>query len=178
MPSNEEAYSADLAHQKKVSRDLIQEASVIKPKLNDPRQRRLRELVSDLEVILLQIANLEAEQDQPEIEILKSGVDRKGLLLKINLEQLRLSNPKTEKPASNKKKAARRFKEDTMYQTHHGENGDIAGMALGMCCWFRRYAQTGRRRRRRMPSGTSYAKPITTFWMESGPARSRLWKST
>lgn len=101
--TNEEAYSADLAHQKKVSRDLIQEASLIKPKLNDPRQRRLRELVGDLEVILLQIANLEAEHDQPEIEILKSGVDRKGLLLKINLEQLRLSNPKIEKPASAKK---------------------------------------------------------------------------
>lgn len=102
-PSNEEAYSSDLAHQKKVSRDLIQEASLIKTRLTDPRQRRLRELVSDLEVILLQIANLEAEQDQPEIEILKSGVDRKGLLLKINLEQLRLSSPKVVKPGSAKK---------------------------------------------------------------------------
>lgn len=101
--SNEEGYSTGLAHQKKVSQDLIREASVIKTKLNDPRQRRLRELVSDLEVVLLQIANLEAEQDQPEIEILKSGVDRKGLLLKINVEQMRLSNPKAEVPGSEKK---------------------------------------------------------------------------
>lgn len=102
-PSNEEVYSSDIEHQRKVSRDLIQEASLIKGKLSDPRQRRLRELVSDLEVILLQIANLEAEQDQPEIEVLKNGVDRKGLLLKINLEQMRLSSPKVAKPESAKK---------------------------------------------------------------------------
>ena len=102
-PATEEAYSSDFAHQKEVSRDLVHEASLIKPRLTDPRQRRLRELVSDLEVILLQIANLEAEQDQPEIEVLKSGVDRKGLLLKINLEQLRLSSPTDVKPEPAKK---------------------------------------------------------------------------
>jgi hypothetical protein len=90
-PDAEGNYPADLSAQKKVSRDLIQEASVIKTKLKGPDKRRLNELVSDLELILLQIANLEAEHDQPEIEMVKSGVDRKGVLFKINLEQMRMS---------------------------------------------------------------------------------------
>lgn len=90
-PDADGNYSTDLSAQKKVSRDLIQEASVIKTKLKGPDKRRLTELVSDLELILLQIANLEAEHDQPEIEMVKSGVDRKGVLFKINLEQMRMS---------------------------------------------------------------------------------------
>jgi len=90
-PDADGNYPADLSAQKKVSRDLIQEASVIKTKLKGPDKRRLNELVSDLELIMLQIANLEAENDQPEIEMVKSGVDRKGVLFKINLEQMRMS---------------------------------------------------------------------------------------
>jgi hypothetical protein len=90
-PDAEGNYPTDLSAQKKVSRDLIQEASVIKTKLKGPDKRRLNELVSDLELIMLQIANLEAENDQPEIEMVKSGVDRKGVLFKINLEQMRMS---------------------------------------------------------------------------------------
>lgn len=90
-PDADGSYPADLTTQKKVSRDLIQEASVIKTNLKGPDKRRLNELVSDLELILLQIANLETENDQPEIEMVKSGVDRKGVLFKINLEQMRMS---------------------------------------------------------------------------------------
>ena len=49
----------------------------------------LRALIDDLEVILLQIANLEAEHDVPAIELVRSGVDRRGILLKIQVEQMR-----------------------------------------------------------------------------------------
>jgi len=49
----------------------------------------LRLLVSDLEVILLQIANLESEHNLSTIEMVQSGVDRRGILLKINLEEMR-----------------------------------------------------------------------------------------
>ncbi len=90
-PDADGNYSEDLTAQKKVSRDLIHEASVIKTNLKGPDKRRLNELVSDLELIMLQIANLETEHDQPEIEMVKSGVDRKGVLFKINLEQMRMS---------------------------------------------------------------------------------------
>ena len=102
---DEEASSLDLDRRKQVSNDLIHQAALVKGQLKDPRQRRLRELVSDLELILVQIASLEEQEDQPEIEVVKSGVDRKGLLLKIDIEQMRLSNPKFAKPAAAKKSA-------------------------------------------------------------------------
>ncbi len=101
-PEEDGSYPTDLAVQKKVSRDLIQEASVIKANLKGPDKRRLNELVSDLELILLQIANLEAENDQPEIELVKSGVDRKGVLFKINLEQMRMSGAAGNEPEHKK----------------------------------------------------------------------------
>jgi hypothetical protein len=88
---SEDAYMPELTAQKRISQDLIQEAAVLKTRLKGSDQRRLRRLVSDLELILLQIANLEAKSDLPEIELVKSGVDRKGVLLKINLEQMRMS---------------------------------------------------------------------------------------
>jgi hypothetical protein len=49
------------------------------------------DLITDLELILLQIANLESEYNIPEIEMVKSGVDRRGILLKINIEEMRRS---------------------------------------------------------------------------------------
>jgi Putative zinc-finger len=97
-PDAEGNYPTELSAQKKVSRDLIQEASVIKTKLKGPDKRRLNELVSDLELILLQIANLEGENDQPEVDMVKSGVDRKGVLFKINLEQMRMSGAANRAP--------------------------------------------------------------------------------
>lgn len=88
-PENSDSYIPDLSQKKEISQELIQEASVLKRDLNTPSQRRLKELVSDLEVILVQIANLEEQNDMPQIELVKSGVDRKGILLKINLEEMR-----------------------------------------------------------------------------------------
>ncbi|MBI2837383.1 MAG: hypothetical protein HYX75_03665 [Acidobacteria bacterium] len=84
----------ELAREKKVSRDLVAEAAVLKHDLASPEQRRLRQLVSDLEIILLQIANLETQQDLPQIELVRSGVDRTGILLKINVEQMRMADRK------------------------------------------------------------------------------------
>ena len=55
--------------------------------------------MTDLEVILLQIANLETEYDLPTIEMVKSGVDRRGVLLKINIEEMR----KNESQSADKK---------------------------------------------------------------------------
>lgn len=101
-PEADGSYPADLSAQRRVSRDLIQEASLVKTKLKGPDKRRLNELVSDLELILLQIANLEAENDHPEIEMVKSGVDRKGVLFKINLEQMRMSGAAGNQPENKK----------------------------------------------------------------------------
>jgi len=77
---------------KRLSNDLVLQADSLQEELKDPKHRRLRELVSELEIILLQIANPEKENDLKEIEMVKGGVDRKGILLKINLEQMRMAD--------------------------------------------------------------------------------------
>jgi len=91
-PETEDAYALNLPYQKRISQNLVQEAVVLKNELNDPAYEQLRELIGDLEVILLQIANLESELDMDGIEMVKSGADRRGILLKINLEEMQSVN--------------------------------------------------------------------------------------
>ncbi len=108
--SSEDPYALDLPLQKRVSQELVTQAGAIKSGLKDPSQRRLRELVSDLETVLLQIANLETENDLEAVEFVRQGVEGGGLLLKINLSEISggLSgtsrNPVTERSPSQKTK--------------------------------------------------------------------------
>jgi hypothetical protein len=87
-PAAEDPYALDLPRQKQVSQELVFEAGRLKSDLKDTRQRRLRELVTDLETILLQIANLETGTDLEAVEIVKQGVESKGILFKINLSEM------------------------------------------------------------------------------------------
>lgn len=87
-PASEDPYALNLPRQKQVSQELVSEAGRLKSELRDPRRRRLRELVTDLETILLQIANLEAKNDLEAVEIVKQGVENRGILLKINLSEM------------------------------------------------------------------------------------------
>ncbi|MFQ5628248.1 MAG: anti-sigma factor family protein [bacterium] len=91
-PTEFDSTVLNMRYKKQLSRELVREASVLKDELADTRQRRLQKLVGDIEIILLQIANLEAAQDFPAIEIIRSSVDRKGILFKINLEEMRRQN--------------------------------------------------------------------------------------
>lgn len=94
-PDVEGADLLDLPRHQALARTLADEADGLKEDLAEAEQQRLRELVADLEVILLQIANLEAQHDLPAIELVRSGVERRGLLLKINVEEMRLAAPTT-----------------------------------------------------------------------------------
>ncbi len=78
-----------LASEREVSRMLVRESEDITSKLNDPSQRQLKELVSDLGVILMQMANLETEHETQGVEIVKSGVKQNGIIFRINLEEIR-----------------------------------------------------------------------------------------
>ena len=84
------AGGVDLPKQKTVSRELVNEARVLQAGLKGRDQAQLRRLVSELEVIMLQIANLEVRTDDPAIQIIRNGVDRSAILLKINLEQMQM----------------------------------------------------------------------------------------
>lgn len=90
-PSVEDPYALDLPYQKQVSKELVKKASSLKRELAESDQERLENLIASLEIILLQIANLESENDLEAIELVRDGIDRRGILMEINLTDLRLS---------------------------------------------------------------------------------------
>jgi len=91
-PALEDPASLDIPTRRAVARRLADDARTLKADLAGSDRRRLSELISDLEIILLQIANLEANADIPEIEILQSSVDRGAIMFKIDVEQMRRTN--------------------------------------------------------------------------------------
>ncbi len=78
-----------LSHKQEMAGELMEEAGYLQTALDQSKERQLAQLVSDLEKILRQIANLEQQQDLPSIELIQRGVDRGDLLLKINLEKMK-----------------------------------------------------------------------------------------
>jgi len=87
-PQTDDAMTLNLPYQRRISEALVQEASYLKSELSDPAERRLQDLIGDLEVILLQIANLEDEYDLEAVEMLRSGVNKRGILFRIDLSQM------------------------------------------------------------------------------------------
>jgi hypothetical protein len=110
VPATEDLFALDLDRQKTVSRALAAEAPGLRDALDKSDDRRLRALVADLEVILMQIANLEAGQDLEGVELIKQGVDSKSIFLKIDLARMGRdargpASPTAGTPLSKKSKA-------------------------------------------------------------------------
>ncbi len=84
----DDPYGLDLDGKKAVSRNLAAEAPALRRALTGRDQKRLRGLVAELEVILMQIANLESGQDVEGVELVKQGVDARGIFLKIDLDRM------------------------------------------------------------------------------------------
>lgn len=87
----EDPSALNLSYQQKVSRELVTRAGFIKNELDESRQRRLYELIEDLEVILMQIANLDADPNGSEIRMIQDGVSSRGILFKIRMSEMRQS---------------------------------------------------------------------------------------
>lgn len=83
----------DLSLEKAYSVDLLREADFLQEKLPAGKNERLRRLVAELELVLLEIANLEAESDFEHVDLLKSGIEQTDLLFKINLSGLNEEKP-------------------------------------------------------------------------------------
>jgi hypothetical protein len=94
-PENKDIDGLHLPRQKEVSRELVKEASALKGDLKKAKERQLQKLVGDLEVILMQIANLKSEYDLRTVEIIKAGVERKDVLFKIRLSEMRQTEEKS-----------------------------------------------------------------------------------
>lgn len=104
-PEYDDFETISLSHQQKISKELISQAADLKQDLKKPANRQLKELISDIEIILMQIANLEEQQDIDGIDLIKAGVDKKGIFLKINIQEMKQSSGaiKPEVTESNKK---------------------------------------------------------------------------
>jgi hypothetical protein len=90
MNANDNGYSeVTFSKQQKISRQLIQRASYLKTALDKPDQQQLKQLIGDLEIILMQLANIEVNPGVPAVEMVKRGVDQKSILFKINVEEIK-----------------------------------------------------------------------------------------
>ncbi len=95
-----------LQREKEISRRLVNESALITSKLNDPSQRQMKELITDLQLILVQIANLSVKQETPGIEIIKGGIEHNGILFRINLEQIQRATKPSERGKKNMKQTS------------------------------------------------------------------------
>jgi len=85
----EQAAATDLSRPQKISRELYDQGNTLTVALNEPSQQQLRQLVQQLQVILLQLANMQVGGGTPAVELVRQGVDSRSILLKINLEAIR-----------------------------------------------------------------------------------------
>lgn len=72
--------------QKERAGELVRVASSVREGSSD---RRVQELVAQLELIMREIAHLEEDSDVDAVDVIRNRVDREGMLLRINLEQMR-----------------------------------------------------------------------------------------
>ncbi len=79
---------SDFSQQRQISRSLVTEARALRREISPAANRQLLQLMSQLELILLQIANLEAEHDLSAVDLVRDGIARDGLLLKINIAEM------------------------------------------------------------------------------------------
>ena len=96
-PETEDSYILNLPYQQRISRELLQQAGGLKSELSGLDQRQLTGLISDLEIILLQVANLDSDSDISAVELVKNGVKIRGVLFKIQLTDIRQSINKKKK---------------------------------------------------------------------------------
>ncbi|HTK81457.1 MAG TPA: zf-HC2 domain-containing protein [Bacteroidota bacterium] len=103
-----EHQSLDLASHQRLSRTLIDQGNILAVSLKRPEQQRTRQLIQDLQIILMQLANIEVKPGVPVVELVKKGVDEKSILLKINVEAMRAAEQKSANKGPQEKKQSKR----------------------------------------------------------------------
>jgi hypothetical protein len=92
-PNHQDVSSFDLTPERTLCKELLQETYSLKLELAASRQKRMLELLSELEVILLQISHLQDGHNEVGIELAKTGIRQKALVFKINLEEISRARP-------------------------------------------------------------------------------------
>lgn len=98
-PDTTRAGEGDYHAQQARAGALVREASVLRDDLPGSDNRRMRDLVTELQLVLREIANLESKNDYQAVEIIRNRVSREGVLMKIDVEQMRDDNSAPKTPA-------------------------------------------------------------------------------
>jgi len=85
-----EGHAAEVGSGRERAGALLVEGREVRKSLSRD-DRRLRELVDQLDLILREIAHLEADADLESVDVIRGRLAREGVLLRINLEQMRES---------------------------------------------------------------------------------------
>lgn len=78
--------------EQQVARNLLAESAELKSMISETKDARLSRLIQELEMILWEIAVLEETQDSDHIELIRSGIERRGIMLKIYLNEMNKLN--------------------------------------------------------------------------------------
>jgi hypothetical protein len=70
---------------------MIQQTATLKENLRGKENQRVIELLSELEMIFLQLANYEQDLDLEAVDLIRGGVENQAILLKIDVEKLILN---------------------------------------------------------------------------------------
>ncbi len=76
-----------LKRQKELSQALLEQSVQFKEDLSSAEYQQMQDLMSDLEVVLLQIANLDSTCDVGSIELIQNSMQKRSLLFKITLKE-------------------------------------------------------------------------------------------
>ena len=87
-PEADEVSSFNLDHNRNISQHLVEQIPSLQNDLESSSQGKLSRLIADLELILMQIANLESEEDISQIELIQSGVEQRSILMKITINEM------------------------------------------------------------------------------------------
>jgi hypothetical protein len=89
----EGGHPLDLSAERRTSRELIREARYIKQQPLDHRSARL---ISDLDKIMVQVANFAPDRPTPDVELVRGGIRHENLLFKVRMAQQRYTAPPIE----------------------------------------------------------------------------------
>ncbi len=84
------ALPMDLSAEQQLSRSLVHEARYLKHHMQDSRSARL---VSDMEKVFIELANLDAAGDRPSVELIRGGIVQKNLLFKVRMAEAMFGSP-------------------------------------------------------------------------------------
>jgi hypothetical protein len=84
----DEDFTPEYRRLREISRELLRESPALQERLGDANHVRLAALLSELDIILIQIANIDERHETQDLELIRAGIESKSLLFKIGIETI------------------------------------------------------------------------------------------